>query len=238
VRSRTPRLIRLARRVITPTQAVREEAIERFRLDERKVVSVPHAPSDALAPPPAEVAAALRRSLGLPARYLLAIGAGNERKNIPMLIQAWRGCLEGAPGLGLVVIGAGASAARDREDSRLLTIENASDAETAAALSGAEVFVYPSLYEGFGLPLVEAMRAEIPVLASTDAALREVANGAALHFDPDSPEELTGLIQRLMHDPAEAERLLAKGQARVAVLSWRSTALQTRAIYEQAIRGN
>ena len=238
VRSRTPRLIGLARRVITPTQAVRAEAIERFRLDADKVIAVPHAPSDALAPPAPEQATTLRRSMGLPARYLLAIGAGNERKNIPMLVQAWRASLQGAPELGLVIIGAGASGARDREDGRLLTIETASDAEAAAALSGAEAFVYPSLYEGFGLPLVEAMRAEIPVLASTDAALLEVAAGAALHFDPHSPQELTAAIQRLLGDPAEAARLVERGRKRAGELSWRSTARKTRAIYEQAIRGN
>lgn len=232
VRSRTPRLVGMAARVITPSEAVRTEVIEQFGADPARVHAIPHAPSDALAPPPAAEAAEIRRRLGLPARYLLAIGAGNERKNIAMLVEAWRICREHAPKLGLTLIGSGA--ARFAEPG-LHPLPEASDHETAAALSGAAAFVYPSLYEGFGLPLVEAMRADVPVLASTDPALVETAAGAAVHFDPASVRQLSEEIMALLLAPAESARLIERGRRRAAELSWSATARATRAIYEQAI---
>lgn len=234
VRTRTPRLIRLARRVITPTEAVRSEVLEQFRVAPEAVTAVPHAPSDALAPPQPEEGASMRGKLGLPQRYLLAIGAGNDRKNIPILVEAWRECRLDTPMLGLVVLGAGAASL---QADGLWAIETASDAESAAALAGAAAFVYPSLYEGFGLPIVEAMRAGVPVLASTDPAVVEVAGGAASHFDPRSAQELTTAIRNLLSDPAEAERLSAAGRRRVENLTWSATAQKTRVIYDEAIRG-
>ncbi len=233
VRSRTPRLVGLARQVITPTESIRGEVIERFGAEPERVHAIPHAPSDALAPPPEEEAAEIRRRLGLPGAYLLAIGAGNERKNIATLITAWQACLKQTPELGLAVIGAGASSLSGEPGLHL--IPAASDRETAAALSGAAAFVYPSLYEGFGLPLVEAMRAGTPVLASTDPALVETAAGAAVHFKPQSPGQLAEAILALLGSRAESARLIECGRRRAAELSWSATARATRAVYEQSI---
>lgn len=232
VRSRTPRLIGLASRVITPTEAIRREVIERFHVEPGRVHAIPHAPSDALTPPPEAEAAAIRRRLGLPPCYLLAIGAGNERKNIATLVEAWRICREHAPKLGLTLIGSGT--ARFAEPG-LHPLPEASDSETAAALSGATAFVYPSLYEGFGLPLVEAMRAGVPVLASTDPALVETAAGAAVHFEPQSSGRLAEAILKLLGSPAESARLVERGRRRAAELSWSATARATRIVYEQSI---
>ena len=234
VRTRAPQLIRRARKVITPTEAIREEVIREFRLLPAQVVAIPHAPSEALAPA-AERAAAIRADLRLPQRYLLAIGAGNARKNISLLVNAWHMLLERESDLGLVVVGRGAETAAADGDARLVVIEEANDEQTAAALSGAQAFVYPSLYEGFGLPVVEAMRARVPVLASADQAVVEVAAGAALHFEPHSETELVEALRRVLTDRGEAERLIRLGERRAAELSWSATAKKTRATYEQAI---
>lgn len=235
VRSRTPRLVGLAQQIITPTEAVRAEVIERFGPPAARVHAIPHAPSDALALPEEVEASEIRQRLVLPARYLLAIGAGNERKNIGMLVEAWSACRARFPELGLAVIGAGASRFAGAADSGLRLIEGATDRETAAALSGAAAFVYPSLYEGFGLPLVEAMRAGVPVLASTDPALMETAAGAAVHFAPDAPGRLSEAIAALLDSPAGAARLVELGRQRAAELSWSATARATRAVYELSI---
>lgn len=236
VRSRGPRSIRAARRVITPTDAVRKEVSEIFGTAPEKVTAIPHAPTDALQPPAPGDGRAIRKRMQLPAQYLLAIGAGNARKNIPLLVEAWRACLPAFGELALVVIGLGSSeATHPPGPGELITIEAATDAETAAVLSGAAAFVYPSLYEGFGLPLVEAMRAGVPVISSTDAALVETAQGAALHFDPTSACELSEAIGAVLSDPAQAERLRELGARRAASLSWRETAARTRDVYEQAL---
>ncbi len=236
VRNRTPRLVRLAKHIITPTQAIRAEVLEQFGAAPERVIAIPHAPSDALAPPTPEEAAAVRLDLGLPRRYLVAIGAGNQRKDIPTLLKAWRACRDRRPELGLVVIGAGASATMHEPHEQLALLDGASDAETAAALAGAAALVYPSLYEGFGLPLVEAMRAGVAVIASSDVALVEVAAGAVLHFRAGSAEDLATAIDRLLSDADEAAGLIDRGLRRASDFSWSDTARRTRAVYEQSIR--
>ncbi|MBI1357959.1 MAG: glycosyltransferase [Acidobacteria bacterium] len=235
VRRRTPRLLRLARRVITPTEAIRREAIAAFGLAPERVQAVHHAPSEALAAPEPARAGALRAALGAPPRYLLAIGAGNERKNIPCLVEAWKKARRSDAELGLVIVGAGAGRYAAEGCAALLALELADDEQTAALLSGALAFVYPSLYEGFGLPVVEAMRSGVPVLASQDPAVVEAAGGAAWHFDARSSDELAGLIGKLASDPAAAESLRMQGYRRAAELSWRKTAEATRKIYEQVL---
>ena len=233
VRRRTPWLLRLARRVITPTEAIRREAIAAFRLSPDRVRAIPHAPSDALAPLDPAKAAAVRAELGLPPRYLMALGAGNERKNIGCLVAAWRQCRLEHPTLGLAIVGAGAGAHGPAEG--LLSFERATDEQTAALLSGAAAFVYPSLYEGFGLPLLEAMRAGAPVIASADPALAEVAGEAAWLLDASSPQAWASAILKLLAEPAAAERLRRLGRQRAAERTWAKTAAATRETYEQAI---
>ena len=118
-------------------------------------------------------------------------------------------------------------------DLRLLDWVSGPELEGLYAL--ADVFVFPSLYEGFGLPVLEAMRRGVPVACSDRSSLPEVAGDAALLFDPDDARAITAAIERVLADPAEAERLRAAGRAQAQRFTWGATARATAASYERAM---
>jgi glycosyltransferase involved in cell wall biosynthesis len=227
VRKRTPVLLRLglATMVITPTEAVRRQAMDHFRLPADRVIAVPLAASDHFRPvsvtpsnPP----------------YLLYVGTLEPRKNLPMLLDVWREVRKSHQ-IDLVLAG------RRRADFpelapepglhlRGLTLEN----ELPELYSGALACVYPSHYEGFGLPVLEAMQCGAPVITSRDPAIMEVASDAALLLDVRSPSAWSEAFLALLSHPDRRIAMRAKGLARAAEFSWTRTAKLTREVYEQA----
>jgi glycosyltransferase involved in cell wall biosynthesis len=165
-------------------------------------------------------------------RYVLAVGTLEPRKNLERLIGAWRRLP--APlreGRTLALVGP-----RGWDDAPILAAARAagaqllgsvSDAELRALYAGADAFVYPSLYEGFGLPVLEAMAAGAPVLTSNVSSLPEVAGDAALLVDPRDEAAIASGLERLLVDVALAERLRSAGRVRAAEFSWARTARET-----------
>jgi len=237
VRRRTPLLLPLATKIITPTEAVRQELAARFGVPDRQV-SVTHlAAADAFRPRPPEEAQAVLERRKIRGPYVLALGSGAARKNLGTLALAWSSVREACPPMTLVAAGeAGSGAALLESTAGLQQCGYIPDEELAVLLSAARAFVYPSLYEGFGLPVLEAMSSGTPVITSNDPAVREVAGGAALHADVTSARELSGAIVEVLTNSGLRARLIKKGADRASALSWRSTAVSTRAVYEQAIR--
>jgi glycosyltransferase involved in cell wall biosynthesis len=227
VRKRTPVLLRLglATMVITPTEAVRRQALEHFRLPADRVIAVPLAASNHFRPvsvtpsnPP----------------YLLYVGTLEPRKNLPMLLDVWREVRKSHQ-IDLVLAG------RRRADFpelapepglhlRGLTLET----ELPELYSGALACVYPSHYEGFGLPVLEAMQCGAPVITSRDPAIMEVASDAALLLDVRDPSAWSEAFLSLLSNPDRRLAMRAKGLARAAEFSWTRTAKLTREVYEQA----
>lgn len=172
--------------------------------------------------------------------YLLFVGTVEPRKNLQRLISAWRSIpADQRQGVRLVVVGA----AGWRVASLLgqLTQEDAidfkgfvGDEELAQLMRGAMAFVYPSLYEGFGLPVVEAMALGIPVLTSNVGATREVAEGAAVLVDPKSDQSIRAGLVRLLGDKGLRKKLAFLGKERAATFSWERTARETLAAIESA----
>jgi glycosyltransferase involved in cell wall biosynthesis len=109
-------------------------------------------------------------------------------------------------------------------------------ADLPALYAGATCFVFPSLYEGFGLPILEAMAAGTPVVAARAGSIPEVAGDAALLVDAQGPEELASAIEALLTEPSLRERLIAQGRARAATFGWNSVASQTLAVYDAVHR--
>jgi len=237
VRLRTPRLVEMASLVTTPSEAIRREASAFFGLPPARCHAILHGCSREFRTATTSEIQKTLREVGVEQPYLLYLGRRDARKNVAGLQAAWRRLRTQNPGLGLVLAGS-----PDPEGEALApecgvrVLEALDDGSVAALLSGASVFVYPSLYEGFGLPLLEAMSAGAPIVASLDPAVKETAGGAALHADARSAEALAGAIQSVIGNPQLASQLREKGYARAAALSWKKTAERTRAAYEQAIR--
>ena len=229
VRRRTPWLLRTGRAtmVITMTQAVRRQVLGRFGLPEDRVVAVPLAAATLFQPsPPAP----------RPKPYLITVSTLEPRKNLPRLFDAWRE-LRRRHDVDLLIIG------RRREDfpglpqdPGLEWLGALEDSALPPLLSGALAFVYPSLYEGFGLPLLEAMQCGAPVIASTDPALAEVSGGAALHCDPRETKPWLSAFQAVLDNPSLRQQLSQRSRGRAREFSWDRTARLTHAVYEEAIR--
>jgi glycosyltransferase involved in cell wall biosynthesis len=222
VARRTPVLLEMgiATMVITPSEAVRKQAIERFRLRPERVVAVPEA-----------AAAWLRPVETRPERpYFLFLGTLEPRKNLPALVEAWR-VLRRRHNIDLLLAGRRrADCPPLAEEPGLRFLGEAPDQELSALYSGALAFVYPSLYEGFGLPVVEAMQCGACVIASR--AIAETGGRAAVYAD--SVEELARAMLRAVEDPAWRADCRVRSLARAREFSWERTARLTREVYEEA----
>ncbi|HMD48508.1 MAG TPA: glycosyltransferase family 1 protein [Bryobacteraceae bacterium] len=227
VRNRTPILLRLglAGMLITPSEAVRKQAIEHFRLPASRVVAIPHAAAAGFRP--------IARETREPP-YLLYIGTIEPRKNVPMLIDAWREFHRDHP-IELVIAG------RRREDAAEIASEPGlrvlgltDEVELPALICGATAVVYPSYYEGFGLPVLEAMQCGAAVIASNDPAVAEVAGGAAILVDAHDRRAWVETLRSVAENPEKLNDLRAKALRRAADFTWTKTARLTREVYEQA----
>lgn len=237
VRRRAPKLLAAAALILTPSEAIRSELAERFGVSLRRIVAVPHGVSAEFAPADEKKTGETLEKWGIQQPYILFLGRRDERKNVNVLIEAWRRSKNRLPGLSLVLAGApNPRGERLAAEPDLHVLHPVSDEQARALLSGAAAFVYPSLYEGFGLPVLEAMRAGAPVIASQDPALVEAAGGAALHVDARFAEGLAEAIVKAAGDARVGRELRERGFARVRGMSWRTAAERTREAYERAIR--
>jgi glycosyltransferase involved in cell wall biosynthesis len=234
--------LRRAHRVIAVSETTRDELLARYRLPASRVVVVPEAAAPHFAPPPPPALAAARARYGLDRPYVLFVGFLEPKKNLGVLLEAVAR-LRRAGVWGeteLVVVGApgwGPDPARRAHvlglDGAVRFVGAAPDADLPALYGGALAFAFPSLWEGFGLPALEAMAAGAPVVASNRGALPEVTAGAALLVDP-APGPLAEALERLLADAALRERLRLAGLARAAQFSWERTARETLAVYRAA----
>ncbi len=232
-----------ATHVLAISEFMRQELLEELRLPEDRVTAVPLA-SEAVfyQRPPEQVAQVLARA-GWPSEYILFVGTLEPRKNLPLLIQAlaraktriplilagWQGW--GGPDLG-------------RELERLNLQERVVctgyvDEETLACLySGAATFVYPSWYEGFGLPVLEAMACGCPVICSNTSSLPEVAGNAAIFIDPRDAEGLAHALDTVLDDSALRQSLAQRGLIKAAEFSWENTAIRTLEVFANVVESH
>jgi glycosyltransferase involved in cell wall biosynthesis len=222
VRRRVPVLLRarIPTMIITPSEAVRRAAIARFNLEGARVVAVPEAASSHFRP--VETAPAARP-------YFLFVGTLEARKNIARLIEAWRKVRE-SQDVDLVLAGrARGNFTHPAPEPGLRVLGAVAEEDLPALYSGALAFVYPSLYEGFGLPVLEAMQCGATVIASRDPAIMEVTGSAAVHVDPT---DVRALVEAMTARPMRRDESLA----RAAQFSWPATARKTREVYDAARR--
>jgi glycosyltransferase involved in cell wall biosynthesis len=164
--------------------------------------------------------------------YLLAFGSRSPNKNLDRLVEAYR-----ASGAAqrLVIAGHVPAHLQTSEDGRIVCTGYLGEVEKDGALAGADALVFPSTYEGFGLPVLEAMQAGVPVISSSAAALPEVGGDAACYFDPRDLPAMAARIREVAGDAALRGRMRDAGLARAASFSWRQTAEQTLATYRAVL---
>ncbi len=239
-----PLSIRKARRVITVSEICREQIIEHYRVPRDKVVAIPNAAGPAASPLSDEAAHQELSALGLdPQRpYVLAVGNLQPRKNLIRLITAIRRMAAAGLDISLVIAGPEhyraeevLAAAREATE-RIRFTGYLTDRQLAACYSCAAAFAFPSLFEGFGIPALEAMAHGVPVVCSEVEALREVCGDAALYFDPFDVDSISEALTRAITDSQLRIDLSRQGRVRAAQFSWLQSAQQTLAVYEQAAR--
>jgi len=224
------RAIRRGAWVHTPSAFVRDEVVAHFGADPDRVVAIPHGVTVPAAVCSSQGGAGARLAGG--DRYVLAVGTVEPRKDLPTLVAAFDALAADDPHLRLVIAGAdgwGASAlaeaiAASRHGDRVVRLGWVDDGDRAALLREAAVFAYPSLYEGFGLPPVEAMAAGVPVVTTRAGSLPEVCGDGAVLVPPRDAEALAGAIGRVLADPAERASLVERGHRVAASYDWDVTA--------------
>ena len=193
--------------------------------------------SDDFAPPPADDSPLLQR-LGVTGPFFMAVGAHEARKNLPVLFTAMRTLQQRGVRVPLVLCGPGtrlSNAAGAQSDTWLRYAGFVSDAELAALYKSATALVFPSLYEGFGLPPLEAMQCGGRVVCANASSLPQVVGDAALMFPPRDAIALADQLQRLLYDDALRAELTTRGQAQAAKFRWSTTAAQTLTAFDAAI---
>ncbi|MCX7848115.1 MAG: glycosyltransferase family 4 protein [bacterium] len=235
-----------ATRIIAISEFTKRELMAVMGVGADRIVVTPLAPPEGFGRPEREAIEAFRARQGLPKEFILYLGNLEPRKNLDMLVRAYRRLceLEGdAPALVLAGEATWMSESlvkeikRCRLEGRVLRPGYVREDELALWYGAATIFVYPSRYEGFGLPVVEAMAAGTPVIAADVEALREVAGEAARYVGPDDEERWAVVMAELLNAPVLRAELAHRGLARAAEYSWARCAAETRAVYEEAIRG-
>jgi glycosyltransferase involved in cell wall biosynthesis len=246
----------LGMRVLIPTAAHRSHRVIvdslSTRADVRRFLHVPEREIDVVplgvgttsgGEPEPETALRVRHDLG-ERPVVLSVSAKRPHKNLDRLLVALAAIdpvrrpvlvIPGYPTPYEAVLRERAASLGVLGDVRFLDWVSGPELEGLYALAAA--FVFPSLYEGFGLPVLEAMRRGVPVACSNRSSLPEVAGDAALLFDPEDPRAITAAIERILAEPAEAERLRAAGREQAARFTWAATARATAASYDRALDG-
>jgi glycosyltransferase involved in cell wall biosynthesis len=238
-----PLYCRRATHVVAVSECARRDLITAYRLPAEKTTVVYEAADPRFYPQPPERVSAVRSRYGLPGRYLLFVGTIEPRKNLARLLEAFETIHEEGLSDGLVIVGRrgwlyGDFFARLEQSpvrDAVIFPGYVPDEDLPAIYSGAQALAFPSLYEGFGLPVLEAMACGIPVVTSNSSSLPEVGGTAALYVDPRDVEALREAVRRVLCDAALREQLQVQGLAQAAQFSWDRAAAQTEAVYEAVL---
>jgi glycosyltransferase involved in cell wall biosynthesis len=235
---------RIADAIIAPSNAVREDVVRALRVDPAKITVVYEAAAERYRPLPPGECASVRARYGVEAPYVLSVGSREPGKNRERLIRAMRELRDAGTDRRLLVVGQpawkyeGEEALVDslRMSDRVIFAGYVPDGDLPALYSACDAFAFPSLYEGFGVPVLEAMACGAPVVTSDVSATAEVAGNAAVLVDPHSVASIRDGMRRVLTDDGLRRDLATFGKARAAQFSWRRAADETYAVYERVMR--
>lgn len=235
-----PRRLKYASHVLTISDFIKSEIIDTLKLSPHTITAVPLAPDGHFAPRGRPHINATVKKLRLPEKYFLFVGSLEPRKNLDLIIKAMARQKDPLP---LVMTGWDGwgdkswldEVTRSGLEDKVIMPGYVDDETLARLYSGSRGFIYPSLYEGFGLPVVEAMACGCPVICSTAASLPEVAGDAAILVDPHDPARLAKAMDELAADDLLHQQMCDNGLRRATDFSWAQSARQTRRVFEKTI---
>ncbi len=228
-------------RILVPSNAVKNDLAEQFRIAPEKITVVYHGVDEDFFSSTDTARYLVRQKYGLPEKFILFLGAMEPRKNVRTVIAAYSAMRDELKNTYPLVI-AGAAGWKSAGVRRLgaktrgiIWTGYVRRALLPALYHSAALFVFPSLYEGFGMPLTEAMAARVPIVASNRGAIPEIVGDAAILADPLSVSDIATGMERILETPAIASALGETGRQLARRFTWEKTAAQTKAFFEQAL---
>ncbi len=248
LRLSTAHTLRRAAKILTISEFSRTRIASRFQIDAEDIVVTPLAAQEHFRPASKEAAAfRVRERFGIARPFIFTLGDLQPRKNQIGLIQAFRDLIFSEPRIPHLLVLAGKETwftPRIRDEIRRAGITDrvvltgfVADADVADLYNAADLFVFPSFYEGFGLPVVEAMACGRPVICSNAGSLPEVAGRAAILVDPHSTADIASAMRTVLTDEALQARLVRQSLQRAAEFDWRETARKTLDVYYAVAEG-
>lgn len=228
------RRCKLVDQFMTDSRFIKSEMLEHLAVGENRVNVIPlaHDPS-IFYPREIEEVEQTRTRYRLPQNYFIAVGSGDPRKNMNIIPKALKDAKLEAP---LVLAGWLGWSENKAAEKHIIPLGYVANDDLAGLYSGALALVYPTLYEGFGLPVLEAMACGCPVVCSRRASIPEVAGDAALYLEnPESSEELGNLLQELVFNPTLAKELSLKGIVQASLFSWERAAQSTYRVFRELL---
>lgn len=234
-----PLFCRRADAIVAVSEHTRSDLIRSYHLPPEKITVIYEAAAPEFVPQPAERIEQARQRYGLPPRYLLTVCVIEPKKNHAGFLCAFERLCRDEPDLYWVIVGSKGwlyesfFRALERSPARVRVVLPGyiADADLPAVYAGAQAFVFPSLYEGFGLPPLEAMACGTPVLSSDSTSLPEVCGDAAAYFDPRNVDSMIAAARRVLSDPPLQEAMSGHGLEQAAQFSWLKTAEKTWQLY-------
>lgn len=235
-----PRLTKRVKHILTVSEYSRQRLVQQFDISPAKITAIPLAAAAQFKPVDEEEILQARIEYGWPDRFLLSVGSLEPRKNLGRLLRAWEAWSNRPKDLRLLVVGAAgrvfAGQGFDRVPDGVQLLGHVEDSDLPSLYAAAEAMIYPSLYEGFGLPPLEAMACGTPVITSNTTSLPEVVGDAALLINPYLEVALIHAMQQITEQPQLRAELSERGLERSKLFSWERTAAETeRVLLEQVL---
>jgi glycosyltransferase involved in cell wall biosynthesis len=239
----TPYSARRSRRVIALSQSTKNDLGRLFGIPEEKIEVVPCGVDPRFQPLRGNLISQFRQRRGLPERMILFVGTIEQRKNVSLLLEAYAQIKKDIPH-ALVLAGArgwGADGVMARAErlglADVIFAGYVEQEELPLWYNAADLLAYPSLYEGFGLPPLEAMASGTPVVTSNTSSLPEVVGDAGILVDPRNGDEIASAILKVLHDKGLQEEMRKRGLERAKRFTWQGAAEKTVRVYEEVMRG-